>query len=401
MIRSMVSHDFARGTIRGLPPSVVGAARKTGKLPEGAIPALMVDSWNAVRAQQKNAFVGLTVADVQRMRWGFETEGQRREAWEVFAGKGAVPRSVPIANWKCACLAAGSANGQPCGWRSEGVIEDAGAWIYDATHDLCEAKGRCTRSWPCRCHETGYSAEPWTADELTTACGLDGQEDRGRADVECFPSVGECECRVWCVEEGRSYATGKWGALPQRGVCPTGPDTAGDDTIIKGACEKPRLVALQDDFEGVKQGLKDAIEAYEHAKEWAGDMVEEWEELTGVPFWGDSVVMGTGGVVGSANDCRSASPMQYPCQELIDYEYYDRDSRGLNYIEARRKMVKKYGYSNLKNKDTPTDGPCRRGSGYELGWHESGRGVAPSLGCCPCCDEEDNKSYWLCKDLKD
>ena len=93
--------------------------------------------------------------------------------------------------------------------------------------------------------------------------------------------------------------------------------------------------------------------------------------------------------------------MQYPCQELIDYEYYDRDSRGLNYIEARRKMVKKYGYSNLKNKDTPTDGPCRRGSGYELGWHESGRGVAPSLGCCPCCDEEDNKSYWLCKDLKD
>ncbi len=44
----MVSHDFARGTIRGLPPSVVSAARKTGKLPEGAVPALMVDSWNAV-----------------------------------------------------------------------------------------------------------------------------------------------------------------------------------------------------------------------------------------------------------------------------------------------------------------------------------------------------------------
>ena len=84
----MVSHDFARGTIRGLPPSVVGGLRETGKLPEGAVPALMVDSWNAVRAQQKNAFVGLTVADVQRMRWGFETDGERREAWEVFSGEG-------------------------------------------------------------------------------------------------------------------------------------------------------------------------------------------------------------------------------------------------------------------------------------------------------------------------
>ena len=393
----MVSHDFARGTIRGLPPSVVGAARKTGKLPEGAIPALMVDSWNAVRAQQKNAFVGLTVADVQRMRWGFETEGQRREAWEVFAGKGAVPRSVPIANWKCACLAAGSANGQPCGWRSEGVIEDAGAWIYDATHDLCEAKGRCTRSWPCRCHETGYSAEPWTADELTTACGLDGQEDRGRADVECFPSGGECECRVWCVEQGRSYATGKWGALPQRGVCPTGPDTAADDTIIEGACDKPRLVALQDDLQEERARL---LEQWGRAKEWVGEMVvEEWENLVAPGGVGGAGGVGGGGArsgaPGSANDCRSASPPQLPCEELIDDEYYDRDSLSLNYTEARRKMVKKYGLS-LRSKRPATSGPCRISWDHEPGYHESGAGDL-SLGCCPCCTEEDNESYWACR----
>ena len=167
MIQSMVSHDFARGTIRGLPPSVVSAARKTGKLPEGALPALMVDSWNAVRAQQKNAFVGLTVADVQRQRWGFETEGERREAWEVFAGKGGGPamggppgtvvaqagtpgvvrpggQQESVSDWWCNChndTRTGAQVGDRCGDNDVGKITDVSRWALDG--EMCVKGTTC------------------------------------------------------------------------------------------------------------------------------------------------------------------------------------------------------------------------------------------------------------------
>ena len=149
MVRSMVSHDFARGTIRGLPPGVREAVRTTGTLPHGAVHPHHLDTWNAVAAQRALEAVqprAWSVADIGRMRWGFDPEAER-EAWEVFAGKDAVPRRVPIENWKCACKVAGSANGSACGTYG-GVVEGAGGWTYDATHDQCVAKGRCTRSWP-------------------------------------------------------------------------------------------------------------------------------------------------------------------------------------------------------------------------------------------------------------
>ena len=268
MIRSMVSHDFARGTIRGLPPSVVGAARKTGKLPEGAISALMVDSWNAVRAQQKNAFVGLTVADVQRMRWGFETEEERREAWEVFAGKGGpAPRRVPIESWKCACKPEGSANGTPCGWNLEGVIEDAGPWTYDATHDWCEAKGRCTLSSPCGCYDAGRSAEisvkdPDVAAEVAAACGMDGEHKPSCAEVKCEPFHGKCACRVRCVAKGQSCESGSWRALRERDYCPASDDTAADATIRAPACAKPNWAAIADSLEEAQESLQNSLRAH-------------------------------------------------------------------------------------------------------------------------------------------
>ncbi len=89
----MVTHDYERGVISGLPKSVLDHVRRTGQLPDDAMSVNLRAVWEGLLWQKSHAAEppGMTVAEILRVRDGWD-DAFDPEAWERMTG-GKVPFS--------------------------------------------------------------------------------------------------------------------------------------------------------------------------------------------------------------------------------------------------------------------------------------------------------------------
>ncbi len=219
----MVTHDYERGVISGLPKSVLDHVRRTGQLPDDAMSVNLRAVWEGLLWQKSHAAEppGMTVAEILRVRDGWD-DAFDPEAWERMTG-GKVPFSPAfdgMAPGPGEGEGAGEAKRKPtlgpcdcgksieelyptgaaCGDGGQGKVSGRTAFSL-AGAKKCEATFTCKGGDLCACMEL----------PIRVGIGAGSRECDGHggfasgAPIKCTyfelsTGEGRCDCKVTCAD---------------------------------------------------------------------------------------------------------------------------------------------------------------------------------------------------------
>lgn len=174
--------------------------------------------------------------DIQRSRLGFETDGARQQAWEVFSGNGGgsapsfsgpgtvdaavkldlgreEPTHSNVSDHWCGChndSNEGVQNGDDCGDNGVGTITNVTPWALEGKSGMCVKGATCSGGGQCSCKEDPDS--PYFAvqnvNDAAVCNGRGGVHDPPRVSCNWRESItgvsaeynGICDCTVQCVD---------------------------------------------------------------------------------------------------------------------------------------------------------------------------------------------------------
>ncbi len=320
----MVTHDYERGVISGLPKSVLDHVRRTGQLPDDAMSVNLRAVWEGLLWQKSHAAEppGMTVAEILRVRDGWD-DAFDPEAWERMTG-GKVPfapaldgmapgpgeaRSVvdetagkpaPVLATDCSCgpsVSDGHPVGSTCGDAQSGRVIAVTEYGAGPGASLCKGGYSCLGGSICECYKKG------TQIDVGAGAGDDvcGSKHKGMGldtDARCWYEEAKagCVCEVQCGDgtwqKTRAAAAGL--VVP---ACPLGEWENREVELYKMPCErKPGLPegALPGDLD--PDCVTDPVSKMYLFEAYYYDVRMTFRRMNARSFWvdfvGDSAVTG-------------------------------------------------------------------------------------------------------------